>query len=117
MMTSPPTFDGFLIDELDTQASLNEVEHYNGQNYITAVLKKCIIFPQKSGKLTINSGKYDLSVIQLERVSNGFFISARPVEKEVHLQPFTRTINITPLPQPQPQASQALWVNINSKAP
>ena len=101
-MTSPPTFDGFLIDELDTQASLNEVEHYNGQNYITAVLKKCIIFPQKSGKLTINSGKYDLSVIQLERVSNGFFISARPVEKEVHLQPFTQTINITPLPQPQP---------------
>lgn len=102
MMTSPPTFDGFLIDELDTQASLNEVEHYNGQNYITAVLKKCIIFPQKSGKLTINSGKYDLSVVQLERVSNGFFISARPVEKEVHLQPFSQTINISPLPQPEP---------------
>lgn len=102
MMTSPPTFDGFLIDELDTQASLNEVEHYNGQNYITAVLKKCIIFPQKSGKLTINSGKYDLSVVQLERVSNGFFISARPVEKEVHLQPFTQTVNITPLPEPRP---------------
>lgn len=102
MMTSPPTFDGFLIDELDTQASLNEVEHYNGQNYITAVLKKCIIFPQKSGKLTINSGKYDLSVVQLERVSNGFFISARPVEREVHLQPFTQTVNITPLPQPEP---------------
>lgn len=102
MMTSPPTFDGFLIDELDTQAELNEVEHYNGQNYITAVLKKCIIFPQKSGKLTISSGKYDLSVVQLERVSNGFFISARPIEKEVHLQPFTQTVNITPLPQPEP---------------
>lgn len=102
MMTSPPTFDGFLIDELDTQASLNEVEHYNGQNYITAILKKCIIFPQKSGKLTINSGKYDLSVVQLERVSNGFFISARPIEKEVHLQPFTQPVEITPLPQPQP---------------
>ena len=102
MVTSPPTFDGFLIDELDTQAQLNEVEHYNGQNYITAVLKKCIIFPQKSGKLTINSGKYDLSVVQLERVSNGFFISARPIEKEVHLQPFTQTVNITPLPQPEP---------------
>ncbi len=102
MMTSPPTFDGFLIEELDTQAALNDVEHYNGQNYMTAVLKKCIIYPQKSGKLTINSGKYDLSVVQLERVSNGFFISARPVEKEVHLQPFTQSVNITPLPQPAP---------------
>ena len=102
MVTSPPTFDGFLIDEIDTQAQLNQVEHYNGQNYITAVLKRCIIFPQKSGKLTINSGKYDLSVVQLERVSNGFFISARPDEKEVHLQPFSQSVEITPLPQPQP---------------
>lgn len=102
MVTSPPTFDGFLIDEIDTQAALNQVEHFNGQNYITAILKKCIIFPQKSGKLTINSGKYDLSVVQLERVSNGFFISARPIEKQVRLQPFSQTINITPLPQPQP---------------
>lgn len=102
MVTSPPTYDGFLIEEIDTQASLNAVEHYNGQNYITAVLKKCIIYPQKSGKLTINSGKYDLSVVQLERVSNGFFISARPVEKSVQLQPFTQTVDITPLPEPAP---------------
>lgn len=102
MMTSPPTFDGFLIEELNTQAALNDVEHYNGQNYITAVLKKCIIYPQKSGKLTINSGKYDLSVVQLERVSNGFFISARPIEKEVHLQPFTQSVNITELPAGAP---------------
>lgn len=102
MVTSPPTYDGFLIEELNTQASLNEVEHYNGQNYITAVLKKCIIYPQKSGKLTINSGKYDLSVVQLERVSNGFFISARPVEKSVQLQPFTQSVEISALPQPAP---------------
>ena len=78
------------------------MENYKGQNYVTAVLKKCIIFPQKSGKLTINSGKYDLSVVQIERVSNGWFISGRPVEKDVHLQPFTSTVDITPLPEPRP---------------
>lgn len=102
MMTSPPTFDGFLIEEVDTQAALNAVENYKGQNYVTAVLKKCIIFPQKSGKLTISSGKYDLSVVQIERVSNGWFVSGRPVEKEVSLQPFTSTVDITPLPEPRP---------------
>lgn len=102
MMTSPPTFDGFLIEEVDTQAALNAVENYNGQNYVTAVLKKCIIFPQKSGKLTISSGKYDLSVVQIERVSNGWFVSGRPVEKEVHLQPYSSSVNITPLPEPRP---------------
>lgn len=102
MMTTPPTFDGFLIEEVDTQAALNAVENYNGQNYVTAVLKKCIIFPQKSGKLTISSGKYDLSVVQIERVSNGWFVSGRPVEKEVHLQPYSSTVDITPLPEPCP---------------
>lgn len=102
MMTTPPTFDGFLIEEVDTQAALNAVENYNGQNYVTAVLKKCIIFPQKSGKLTISSGKYDLSVVQIERVSNGWFVSGRPVEKEVHLQPYTTSVSITPLPEPRP---------------
>lgn len=102
MMTTPPTFDGFLIEEVDTQAALNAVENYNGQNYVTAVLKKCIIFPQKSGKLTISSGKYDLSVVQIERVSNGWFVSGRPVEREVHLQPYSSSVNITPLPEPRP---------------
>lgn len=102
LTTAPPSFDGFLIDEVNQQAQLNEIEHYNGQNYVTAVLKKCIIFPQKSGKLTISSGKYDIAVQQLERVSNGFFITTRPVEREVSLQPYTATIDILPLPSPKP---------------
>lgn len=102
MMKTPPTFDGFLIDEIDTQAQLNEVEHYNGQNYITAILKKCIIFPQKAGQLTIHSGTYELSVVQVERVSNGWFYSAVPVEKSVNLQPYTSTVTVSPLPEPRP---------------
>lgn len=102
MAVAPPTFDGFLIEEVDVQGALNNIEHYNGQNYLTAVLKKCIIFPQKSGKLTINSGRYDLSVVQVERVSNGWYYSARPVEKKVVLQPYSSAINITPLPEPRP---------------
>lgn len=102
MAVAPPSFDGFLIEEVDVQGALNNIENYNGQNYLTAVLKKCIIFPQKSGKLTINSGRYDLSVVQVERVSNGWYYSARPVEKKVVLQPYSSTITITPLPEPRP---------------
>lgn len=52
--TQQPTFEGFLSEELDVPQQV-EQEHYNGQNYTTAVLKRCIIFPQKTGKLTINS--------------------------------------------------------------
>lgn len=102
MPTTQPAFDGFLIEELDLQPQLNEVEHYNGQNYMTAVLKKCIIFPQKSGKLTINSGKYDITVVQHERFS-GFWGGSRPVERDIHVSSNSASINITPLPQPQPE--------------
>ncbi len=100
--TTPPTFDGFLIDDDNSIAQTTDTEHYNGQNYLTAVLKKYIIFPQKTGKLTINSGNYDITVVQYERVNMGFFATSRPVEKTVHVNPGNLSINILPLPEPQP---------------
>ena len=102
MAVSQPNFDGCLIEEIPVQASLNEIEHYNGQNYMTAVLKKVILFPQKSGKLVFNSGKYDISVVQYERVNRGFFTSNLPVEKEIHVNPGDLSVNVLPLPFPQP---------------
>lgn len=102
MPTTQPNFDGFLIEEVDLQPELNQMEHYNGQNYMTAILKKCIIYPQKSGKLTINSGKYDITVVQYERVNMGFFGGTRPVEKEIKVSSNSVSVNIEPLPQPQP---------------
>ena len=81
--TKQPAFDGFLIQELDVQPALNEVESYKGQNYMTAVLKKCIIFPQKSGRLTINSGNYDISVVQYENVNMGMFNVRQPREVKI----------------------------------
>lgn len=99
---SPPVFDGFLIEEDNSVAQVTDTEHYNGQNYLTAVLKKYIIFPQKTGKLTINSGKYDINVVQYERVNMGYFSTARPVEKTVHVNPGNLTVDILPLPEPVP---------------
>lgn len=102
MAKSQPSFEGFLINEVDVQAQLNEIEHFNGQNYMTAVLKKCIIYPQKSGRLTINSGMYDITVVQYERVNRGFFTTSVPVERDIYVRPGDIAVNILPLPQPQP---------------
>jgi hypothetical protein len=101
MATTQPSFDGFLIDEVPLNPTLNEVEHYNGQNYMTAILKQCIIFPQKSGKLTINSGKYDVTVVQYERMG-GFWGGTRPVERQLKTTSNSASIMIDALPQPQP---------------
>lgn len=98
-----PTFDGFLIDEVDQAAQENEIEHYNGQNYLTAVLKKYIIFPQTSGQLTVTSGEYTVGVTTMQRVSHGFWgYTNVPVEQDVNLSPTKATITITPLPSPKP---------------
>lgn len=103
MPTTQPSFNGFLIDEAQVQPALNEMEHYHGQNYMTAILKKCIIFPQKSGKLTINSGRYNLTVVQYERINMGFFGSTRPIEREIQVNSNSASINILNFPQPQPE--------------
>ncbi len=100
-----PTFDGFLIEELSQTNQDNEIEHYNGQNYLTAVLKKYIIFPQKSGTLTVTSGEYTVNVTTMQRVSHGFWgYTNVPVEQEVSLKPTSATINITSLPSPRPSS-------------
>ena len=102
MTTQQPSFDGFLIQELNVQPSLNEIEKYNGQDYMTAVLKRCIMFPQKSGKLTINSGNYDISVVQYDNVNMGFFNVKTPTERQIKVSSNSATIDIKPLPSPQP---------------
>ena len=62
MPTIQPSFDGFLIEEIPVQPALNTVETLNGERYMTAILKQCILYPQQSGQLTITSGNYDVSV-------------------------------------------------------
>lgn len=101
--TKMPSYDGFLIEEMNIQPSLNEVETYNGQRYMTAILKKCIIFPQKSGKLTINSGNYDINVVQYDNVNMGFFTVQSPQERSIKVSSNSVSVNVLPLPQPQPE--------------
>ena len=100
--TQQPSFDGFLSEELEVPQGSTQ-EHYNGQNYYTAVLKRCLLFPQKSGKLTVSSGKYDLTVEQMEQYQEGPFISVRPIQKQIKINSNTGSLNVTPLPQPAPE--------------
>lgn len=101
--TLQPSFDGFLIQELDIQPTLNEEEEYRGSRYMTAVLKKCIIFPQKSGKLTINSGNYDIKVVQYNNVNMGFFTVRDPQEREIKVKSNSASVDVKQLPFPQPE--------------
>ena len=102
MPTIQPSFDGFLIEEIPVQPSLNKVETLNGERYMTAILKQCILYPQQSGNLTISSGNYDVSVVQFDTFRSILGSISKPVEKSLKVTSNKATIHILPLPEPKP---------------
>lgn len=117
MPITQPAFNGFTVEDLPIQASLNEREIVNGQEYATAVVKKCILFPQKSGILTIISGTYDLTVVQYDQVNLGFFSVAQPTHaKKIRVNSNSATVNVQSLPSPQPAGFNGAVGQFNVKA-
>ncbi|MDE7427482.1 MAG: BatD family protein [Muribaculaceae bacterium] len=98
---SQPTFDGFLAEELPVNFSVTR-ENFNGDIYYTAVLKRLLLFPQKAGKLKLNTGKYEVTLQVLEPVYYGGFVSQRAVPKNISTETNAATIDIKPLPEPKP---------------
>lgn len=97
-----PSFNGFLIEDLPLSPNLNQIERVGGENYMVAELKKCILFPQQSGKLSITSGTYDVKVVQYDTYRTMFGVVRQPVEKQIQVKSNTATVNILPLPTPKP---------------
>ena len=96
-----PEFEGFLAQEVELKDVQWQVENYNGRNFNTAVMKQTVLFPQRSGQLSIGSGKVD-AVIRVRNQSRGrgffddFFDTHQNVSKE--LISSSATITVKPLP-------------------
>ena len=102
MTLTQPTFDGFLVEDLPLQADLNQRETINGETYASAVVKKCILFPQKAGKLTINSGTYNLKVVQYDNVNVGFYTVQQPRERTIKVNSNSASVQVHALPSGAP---------------
>jgi len=60
-----PTLNGFQIQEVPLpNVKTASVETYHGRNYYTYVWSKYLLFPQKTGKLTIPSIRYEGIVVR-----------------------------------------------------
>jgi hypothetical protein len=101
MPKKQPVFEGFLSEELPVTLQ-PETEHYNGRNYTTAVLKRCLLYPQKSGKLTVSSGQYDVVVRTYETVNMGYFVTRRPVQQTITTNSNQAVLTVEALPEPRP---------------
>ncbi|MDR3340485.1 MAG: BatD family protein [Candidatus Symbiothrix sp.] len=100
-----PEFEGFISQEIELPKNAQlSMENYNGRNYKTLVLKQTILYPQRSGKITIGAGKFD-AIIQVrsqQRVRSIFdmFDTYTNVKKTLTSSPFT--IDVKPLPSGKP---------------
>ncbi len=109
-----PAFDGFWSkDLLDDNAPLKQRNKIiNGQQYVVAELKKTALFPQKTGKLTIDPMELECNVqirVQRKRRSRGydpfedffndpfFNNNVKNIKKVLRSKPIV--INVKPLPQ------------------
>ena len=97
-----PSFDGFVVQDMPIQNPQFELDHYDGANYTTVVIKRALLFPQRSGKITINPGKFDmaLQVVRPMRGPFGMMRGLQEVKKTVRTQPVT--VEVLPLPAGKP---------------
>lgn len=97
-----PEFDGFLSEDLPVSQQSPQIESIGGQNYYTVVMRRYLLYPQKSGRLRISSGQYEITVIEYEMLSRGYRSTRREVPRKMNTATNTVTLDVKPLPEPRP---------------
>ncbi|SHG18528.1 Oxygen tolerance [Dysgonomonas macrotermitis] len=100
-----PEFEGFMVEDQDLPPTRQlTMEHYNGRNYYSVDLRRTLLFPQRSGKITIPSGKIEMVFnVRSGKAVQTFFgpqYVMTDVKKVMTTTPLT--INVTPLPETKP---------------
>jgi len=101
-----PEFEGFIAQEIELPENRQmNLENYNGRNYRTYVLKQTVLYPQRSGTITIPSGKIETvlrvrSQQRMRSIFDDFFDSYTNVKKALIIN--GGTVNVKPLPAGKP---------------
>ena len=98
-----PSFDGFWSQDIPTSSQISlERENVNGQIYDVGVIKKEILFPQRSGVITIDPFELECNIRKRVRSSQSVFddffgSSYQTLKKKVKSKPIK--ITVKPLPE------------------
>lgn len=100
---SIPTFDGCLIEEIGMPQNIDwHSETVNGKTYYVATIYRALLYPQRSGDITMTGGEYNVQVYREMLVQDFFFVRPEMQEKTVTLKPQTSTLHVKTLPEPRP---------------
>ena len=98
-----PSFEGFVVQDIDLPQNTSfELENYNGVNYKMAVLKQCLLFPQRTGKITITPGKFEFQVETYQLVNGPFGPMRVPQGVSRSVSSNVVTVEVLPLPGGKP---------------
>ncbi len=96
-----PTYEGFYTQDVEIPQQVNFTrEVYNNKIYQVGVLKKTILFPQQTGKLTVKPFSMALLVqqqVKQRSFFDDFFNSFRTVKAQITSNPVT--VNVRDLPR------------------
>lgn len=101
-----PEFEGFVAQEIELPENMQmNLENYNGRNYRTVVLKQTILYPQRSGKISIGSGKFDVvarvrSQQRVRSIFDDFFDTYSNVKKSISTTPVSVDVKSLPAGKP-----------------
>lgn len=104
LVESPNDMEGFHVQEvpLPNEKTLT-MEHYNGSNYQTAVWRQYVLFPQRTGAITIPAIKYEAIVRQQDRSMDpfdAFFMGGRSmIEVKKTIMAPAITLQVEALPE------------------
>lgn len=102
--TKVPSYNGFLSEEFDLPepTSEPEIETYNGKKYYAYEFKRVALFPQNSGKKTIDPMEFSCVVgVEIPNPYNPFFSDVEPFD--YNFKSNAVNLEVLPLPQPQPK--------------
>ncbi len=100
-----PSFSGFFNQEIETPSQISlQRENVNGKIYQTGVIRKYVLFPQRSGKITINPFEVEAVVREQIRSNDPFddFFGGRYRRYTVKDESPETTLNVKPLPPDAP---------------
>ena len=102
-----PEFKDFFVQDIELDPNRSwVVEHVDGYNYNTIVLKQCIIFPQHAGKINIDGGNVEVvlrmrtSSSRHQSIFDDFFQSYQDVKKSLKFSGAQITVKELPANAP-----------------
>lgn len=93
-----PKYNDFWNQNIDIKQLVIEQGSYQGQRCYYVILKKTILYPQKSGRLTIEPLSLDIG-IQVNSGKTDMFGQIIPIDDHKVVSAGAKTINVRPLPE------------------